>query len=81
MLGSGMRSFAGSVPLQHNRSICGSRRGLSTRHGSAMRRGSGSGLLVATGAGMGTATVTVIGIGATVTTVVIGTTIAGSRLT
>jgi hypothetical protein len=37
MLGSGMKSFAGSVPLQRNRRMRGSRHGLNTRLGNAMR--------------------------------------------
>jgi len=38
MLGSGMRSFAGSVPLRRNKHMRGNRRGRSTRPGSGMRR-------------------------------------------
>jgi hypothetical protein len=64
MLGSGMRSFAGSVLLQRNRRMHGMRLLSATRPGTVTASG----------------TVTVIAIGATMTITAIGIATAGSPL-
>jgi hypothetical protein len=68
MLGSGMRSFAGSVRLRSNRRMRGSRPGLSMKPGSGMRLSSGMMVIVivtATGATVMIGGIGIVGSGLT----------------